>query len=93
MKRFILNTCLLASLLAFSACSEEGEDVRPGLWSDANVIETFPGDTVLVNGQVSNYIGMNSVTISCDDCQRMRLSTKNFISRYRIRMARRIRRQ
>lgn len=66
MKRFIWNTFLLASALAFSACSEEGEDLRPGLWSDANVIETFPGDTVLVNGQVSNYIGMSSVAISCE---------------------------
>lgn len=66
MKRFILNTFLLTAVLAFSACSEEGEDLRPGLWSDANVIETFPGDTVMVNGQVSNYIGMSSVSISCE---------------------------
>lgn len=66
MKRFILNIFLLTAVLAFSACSEEGEDLRPGLWSDANVIETFPGDTVMVNGQVSNYIGMSSVSISCE---------------------------
>lgn len=66
MKRFLYYTFLLASVLAFSACSEEGEDMRPGLWNDGDVIETFPGDTVLVKGQVSNYVGMSSVSISCD---------------------------
>lgn len=66
MKRFLYYTILLASVLAFSACSEEGEDMRPGLWNDGDVIETFPGDTVLVKGQVSNYVGMSSVSISCD---------------------------
>ncbi len=66
MKRFVFYTLALASLLAFSACGEEGEDLRPGLWNDGDVIETFPGDTVLVKGQVSNYVGMSSVSISCD---------------------------
>lgn len=66
MKRFLYYTILLASVLAFSACSEEGEDMRPGLWNDGDVIETFPGDTVLVKCQVSNYVGMSSVSISCD---------------------------
>ncbi len=66
MKRLIFNNIVLASALAFSACSEEGEDLRPGLWNDGDVIETFPGDTVFVKGQVSNYIGMSSVSISCD---------------------------
>lgn len=66
MKRFLYYTVLLASVLAFSACSEEGEDLRPGLWNDGDVIETFPGDTVLVKGQVSNYVGMSSISISCD---------------------------
>lgn len=66
MKRFLYYTILLASVLAFSACSKEGEDMRPGLWNDGDVIETFPGDTVLVKGQVSNYVGMSSVSISCD---------------------------
>ncbi len=65
MKRLIFNSIVLASALAFSACSEEGEDLRPGLWNDGDVIETFPGDTVFVKGQVSNYIGMSSVSISC----------------------------
>lgn len=40
--------------------------MRPGLWTDQDIIETFPGDTVLVQGQVSNYIGMRSVEIECD---------------------------
>lgn len=66
MKHIISNIFLLALVFAFSACSEEGKDLLPGLWNDGDVIETFPGDTVLVKGQVSNYVGMSNVTISCD---------------------------
>ncbi len=68
MKHLLSNIFITGTLaLALTACGEDHDDVRPGLWSDANVIETFPGDTVLVKGQVSNYIGMNSVSITCDD--------------------------
>lgn len=66
MKHIILNMFFMAVAFAFSSCSEEGKDLLPGLWNDGDVIETFPGDTVLVKGQVSNYVGMSNVTISCD---------------------------
>lgn len=29
-------------------------------------IETFPGDTVLVSGTASNYVGLASITLSCE---------------------------
>ena len=57
--------CLLLVLCGAWACSEES-DVRPGLYTEQDIIETFPGDTVLLQGQVSNYVGMKSVTISCE---------------------------
>lgn len=66
MKHFISSIFLMALAFAFVGCSEEGEDLLPGLWNDGDVIETFPGDTVWVKGQVSNYVGMSNVKISCD---------------------------
>lgn len=68
MKHLLFNILITGTLaLALTACGEDHDDVHPGLWSDANVLETFLGDTVLVQGQVSNYIGMNNVTISCEE--------------------------
>ncbi len=57
---------LIPIVCAFIACSDDHSDVRPGLWTAQDVIETFPGDTVLIQGQVSNYIGIKSVEIKCD---------------------------
>lgn len=48
------------------ACSEEGENDRPGLYTADEMIETFAGDTALVSGTVSNYVGINSIDIQCD---------------------------
>lgn len=53
-------------LAVLASCSDDADHV-PGLWTDGDVIETFPGDTVHIKGQVSNYIGINSVTINCED--------------------------
>lgn len=61
---------LAAILVAFTmmACNNDDNksDVRPGLWTELDLIETFPGDTVLISGQVSNYIGLDRLVISCD---------------------------
>ena len=57
--------CVCMSVLSTS-CSEEGKDEAPGLWTALDAIKTFPGDTVLVQGQVSNYIGLSRVDIKCD---------------------------
>ena len=51
---------------ALTACSDDDYNHRPGLWTAQDIIKTFPGDTVLLQGQVSNYIGMRSVEISCE---------------------------
>lgn len=53
-------------MCVFVACKDDHSDIRPGLWTAQDMIETFPGDTVLVAGQVSNYIGLSSVSIDCD---------------------------
>ena len=63
-KNILFSLCVVGALVA---CSNDDADHRPGLWTSQEVIETFPGDTVLVQGQVSNYIGMRSVTIVCAD--------------------------
>lgn len=57
---------VLLAALAIAGCSNDDANHRPGLWTAQDIIETFPGDTVLVQGQVSNYIGMRSVEIRCD---------------------------
>ncbi len=67
MKNKQLNIYLLLVMLFLAAaCKEEHDDVRPGLYTVQEQIETFPGDTVLVSGQVSNYVGLSSVTLACE---------------------------
>ena len=67
MKKKILSLLLMLPwLLLPTACEEEHDDVRPGLYAAQEVIETFPGDTVTVSGTVSNYVGLSSVTLSCE---------------------------
>ena len=65
MKKNLTKLMLLLVAVTMAACSEDGADQNPGLWTALDKIETFPGDTVLVTGQVSNYIGMRSVEIAC----------------------------
>ena len=62
-KTILLGICAWCIL---AACNDDHSDVRPGLWTAQDIIETFPGDTVLVQGQVSNYIGMERIDITCD---------------------------
>lgn len=64
MKHIFYIFSIMAALLV--SCSDDANHV-PGLWADGDVIETFPGDTVHIKGQVSNYIGINSITLSCSD--------------------------
>ena len=56
---------MIATLAALSACNDE-TGFRPGLWTQDDIIETFPGDTIVLQGQVSNYIGMKSIEIKCE---------------------------
>lgn len=64
MKKYLFLMAVLAALIS---CSNDDANHRPGLWTAQDMIETFPGDTVLVQGQVSNYIGMDRVEIKCDE--------------------------
>lgn len=67
MKKILSNMyALLTILILVTACNEEHEDLRPGLYTSKELIETFPGDTVLVSGTVSNYIGISSITLKCE---------------------------
>ena len=38
----------------------------PGLYVEQQTIKTFPTDTVRLKGTASNYVGLKSVTLSCD---------------------------
>lgn len=66
MKNILSCFALAASLTFAAACDDEHDDIRPGLYTSQEMIETFPGDTVLVTGTVSNYVGISSVTLSCE---------------------------
>lgn len=63
MKKILFFICVVC---AFVGCKNDDYNHRPGLWTAQDVIETFPGDTVLIQGQVSNYVGMKNVEIKCD---------------------------
>ena len=64
-KKFSRLMLLMAISLMVASCSEEGKDEVPGLWTALDQIETFPGDTVLAAGQVSNYVGLDKIEITC----------------------------
>lgn len=63
------SLCLLifSSLLSMISCSEDHADLRPGLWTSEDVIDTYPGDTILIEGQASCYTGLQSISITCNE--------------------------
>ena len=58
---------MMAVLGVLAACSDDHDDVRPGIYVENQVMESFPGDTLNISGQISNYVGMKSVSLVCDD--------------------------
>lgn len=58
---------ILAVVCLAVGCNDDKEDVAPGLYVGSEGIETFPGDTVLVSGTASNYAGLASITLSCEN--------------------------
>lgn len=50
-------------------CSDDYHDMAPGNYIDLEHIETFPGDTVLISGQVSNGSPITSVSLDCEAWQ------------------------
>lgn len=67
MKRITRCLLLVIAIITLSACGDDHDDVRPGLYTADEVIETFPGDTVLVEGTVSNYVGIATITLLCQE--------------------------
>lgn len=63
MKKLLL---IISVVCAIVGCKNDDADVRPGLWSEQEMIETFWGDTVRVTGQASNKVGLDRVEISCE---------------------------
>lgn len=58
-----LLICLMA--LFFSACEEDYG--TPGLYVNQDVYETYPGDELLISGQVSSNAGIEYVRLSVDN--------------------------
>ena len=65
MKRYIYLLVVLTVVIV-SSCKEEHDDVRPGIYLTQKVMESFPGDTLIVSGQASNYVGLQSIRLTCD---------------------------
>ena len=65
MKRYIYLLAVLTVVIV-SSCKEEHDDVRPGIYLTQKVMESFPGDTLIVSGQASNYVGLQSIRLTCD---------------------------
>lgn len=66
--RIVGKLYLLLAVVYFAVgCDDDKEEVAPGLYVASEEIETFPGDTVLVSGTASNYVGLESITLSCEN--------------------------
>lgn len=60
---FAIVLCTLAS------CKEEGADLRPGIWTDTDIIDAFPGQHIRIKGQASCYTGLDALIVRCDQWQ------------------------
>lgn len=65
-KYIIPSALMLIAAAIMPGCNDEYDDVAPGNWVDTERIETFPGDTVLVTGTVSNGSPVSTVSLVCD---------------------------
>ncbi len=52
--------------LGVCSCSEEKDASGPGLWVSAESIGTYPGDTVVIDGQASSHVGIKQVRLECE---------------------------
>ncbi|KAA6345824.1 hypothetical protein EZS27_006635 [termite gut metagenome] len=63
-----LRLITVGCLFIFCACSESDDEKKaPGLYIEANGIQTWEGASVAVNGTASNYAGLSKITLSIDD--------------------------
>lgn len=58
-----------AGSLILPGCNDNYEDISPGCYVNLQRIETFPGDTILISGQVSNGSPITSVSLDCEAWQ------------------------
>jgi len=66
--KLIGKLCLLLITVSFVVgCDDDKDDLTPGLSVEQTEIGTFPGDTVLINGTASNYAGLATITLSCEN--------------------------
>lgn len=66
MSRFHICLSAVSALAVLGACKDDHDDVRPGIYIAQKVMETFPGDTLLVSGQASNYVGLQHIRLQCE---------------------------
>lgn len=65
-KSFICALGAIGATFAFTGCDNDYDDVAPGSYVEMERIETFPGDTVMVSGTVSNGSVISSVSLVCE---------------------------
>lgn len=65
-KLMILSGVAVLATGVLTGCGDDYDDVAPGNWVDTERIETFPGDTVLVKGSVSNGSPITNVSLVCE---------------------------
>lgn len=64
MKRILL---LLIAATVMAACSTDEKNALPGIYLKNGLIETYPTDTLHLTGTISNYVGLGSLTFSCQE--------------------------
>ncbi|WP_223854681.1 hypothetical protein [Bacteroides sp. GM023] len=63
-KKLHFNLSFWLLLFFITSCKEEHEDVLPGLYISSTEIESFPGDTIVISGTASNYVGLSTIRFS-----------------------------
>ena len=63
--KFIFAVIAAATVLA--CCNKEEKNTLPGLWLEESIIATFPTDEVSVVGTASNYVGISTISLVCEN--------------------------
>ena len=56
---------MITCLMVISSCNDKYDNVAPGNYVNTDRIETFPGDTVLVKGTISNNSPITTISLTC----------------------------
>ena len=63
--KFIL--AIIAAATALAGCNKEEKNTLPGLWLEEGIIATFPTDEVSAVGTASNYVGISTISLVCEN--------------------------